>query len=489
MTALDPKLLEAAAASLIAGRSRGAPPLDALFGAAAEGRALDALALAGQARRFRRPAPPETFDEADLVEDARAIVSDEARGLMLRLLTGKGADPQEAPARAIAFALEAKRLRPHPFDLPRLEAFVRAHAELLGATVLAWTTRGEEPRPSHFEPDAVDESNWLTVAPFRQAQFIARVRARDPNLARDMVAAAFPSLKADARARLLETLAAGLSEADEPFLESLAGDRAPKVKELAARLLTALPGSEGLQKQIDDFASRIKISKAGIPLRPTALELETPADVPAHFVHLWAAAAMSPFPLDRLAAHFSMSIDEICAAAKDDTPLLLALAVGAMREKRAELLAGLIRQAPLSWHFVVEQAIERNYENFSRRFNWPFFGRPDFLCAPEEVEPMCAALLQPEFWEMAPQPAAFRPLQTMLCGALPESVARKLLEAKFWREMLAKEEPDALTLTALASLTPKALRSQIRDQFSRAAPGYAARALLALDCLDSLDAP
>jgi len=489
MTALNPKWLDAAAAGLVAGRARGALPLEELFGSAAEGLALDALALAGQARRFMRPAPPASFDATVAVEDGRAIVSNEARGLMLRLLSGKGADPQEAPARAVAFALQAKKLRPHPFDLPRLDAFARAHADLLGAAALAFATpRGEEAR-SFFEADAVDESNWRTVAPSQQAGFIARLRAREPEKARELVVAAFPSCKAEARARLLEALAAGLSEADKPFLESLAGDRAPKVKELATRLLAALPGSEAGQKLLADFASRVKISKAGLLSRRSVVKLEPPANVAGAYVDLWAATATSPLPLDGLAAHFSLSVEALCSAAQEDEALSKAFAICALREGRAELLASSMRAAPGAWIFVAQQAIERGYEQAARQFNWPIHTETALAFEPAEAAALCAALLQPELWDEAPHAHAFRPIQTLLGGPLPPSVAGRLLGSKFWRALVAGEEPDAALLACLSALTPKELRSRMRADLANAPAAQAARALLALDCLDSLDAP
>src|SRR5262249_24550712 len=64
-----------------------------------------------------------------------------------------------------------------------------------------------------------------------------------PDLARELLAATWAGEKADDRATFLGTFEAGLSMADEPFLEGVLDDRSKEVRRAAAPLLTRLPDS------------------------------------------------------------------------------------------------------------------------------------------------------------------------------------------------------------------------------------------------------
>ena len=58
---------------------------------------------------------------------------DAARPLMRKLVGDKEGLASDIASLALADACEHRRIRPHPFDLPRLAAFIKAHNELLGA--------------------------------------------------------------------------------------------------------------------------------------------------------------------------------------------------------------------------------------------------------------------------------------------------------------------------------------------------------------------
>jgi hypothetical protein len=76
-----------------------------------------------------------------------------------------------------------------------------------------------------------------------RGQVLSRWRRSDPNEARDRLAEVFAKEKPKDRTSLLEKLEAGLSAADEPFLETCLADRSSSVVQAAARLLTRLPES------------------------------------------------------------------------------------------------------------------------------------------------------------------------------------------------------------------------------------------------------
>src|SRR6185295_1618188 len=161
MSADDPAL-EQLTRSFLLGTARNPAPVTAaltrLAGSTAAPHELTALALLGQRIRFRKLGPPPAASEAATIADPRAIVPDAVRAPMRRLLGGKdGAD--DVAGLALADACQRRRLRPHPFDLPRLAGFVKHHGDRLGATAAAWSERGvavQQPT-SYFDADAIDE--------------------------------------------------------------------------------------------------------------------------------------------------------------------------------------------------------------------------------------------------------------------------------------------------------------------------------------------
>ncbi len=250
MTVLDERTADALARSFVLGTARhplpagtGLEPADGRKGAAAE---LAALALVGQRLRFRRHGPPPAPDAAVPVEDRRRIVPDAARPLMRRLVAAKGASATDIAALSLADCCRRLGLRPHPFDLPRLSAFAKAHADALGAYAAAFVSRGDEESRGangYFDAETLDAGNWSSGRPAARAEFIRAMRGREPDRARELVEASFSSDPAPIRARLLEALARNLSMADAPFLESLEKDRAPSVRETAQSLLKRIPGT------------------------------------------------------------------------------------------------------------------------------------------------------------------------------------------------------------------------------------------------------
>src|SRR5262249_43995663 len=144
--------------------------------------------------------------------------------------------------------------------------------------------RGEEadrqPR-SYFDADVLDETNWTSARPAARAAFIASLRASEPDRARALVEASFATDAAPVRARLLGALARGLSATDVPFLESLAKDRAPSVRDEAQRLLKCIPGTPAAESRLRDLVARTQVSTAGLLRRRKTLVLERPANLPA----------------------------------------------------------------------------------------------------------------------------------------------------------------------------------------------------------------
>jgi hypothetical protein len=94
------------------------------------------------------------------------------------------------------------------------------------------------------DADAADGAEvWEFGAAGHRRDHLARLRARDPAAARELLAASWAQETPDDRALFLAVLADGLAAADEPFLDRALDDRRAAVRDLAADLLVRLPGS------------------------------------------------------------------------------------------------------------------------------------------------------------------------------------------------------------------------------------------------------
>src|SRR5262249_9631684 len=112
--------------SLITGTSRHALPRDVVRPSVPTSDAvLEMLSLVGPALRVERPRTPDSFTIEPEIRDERKILADPLRRPLIRLLAVKNST--DHPARALARAFDRMRLRPHPFDLPLMDGFVRSH--------------------------------------------------------------------------------------------------------------------------------------------------------------------------------------------------------------------------------------------------------------------------------------------------------------------------------------------------------------------------
>jgi hypothetical protein len=492
MTMIDDPAAEALARSFLLGTSRNpvaAGVLQNLVSIAGPAFELTALALVGQRMRFRRHGPPPQPDTTTPIDDPRKIVPDAARPLMRRLLGGKDGSASDTAALALADTCHRRRLRPHPFDLPRLTAFVRAHGEALGPGAAAWAERNQEneTRPAgYFDADAIDASNWTLARPAARVEFIAAIRGREPDRARELVAAGFAKDPAPVRARLLDAFARGLSQADVPFLEGLAKDRAPTVRERALQLLKYVPGTAHAESRVRDLVARTKISTAGLLRRRATLTLELPVNLQTMSAaasageagRRWAADEYAGIGLDAAAAAFGLSVEAMIAAAADDAPLRALFARQASIEHRFDLLGRIVReQAADAWIEAIGTSGGASHAALEL---------PDDAA----IERWCDAALAPDLWPTLPAPVQLDRLYGFLRRPLPLQKAGELLRSQaFARLSDAASSPGAIgaLCLAIAVLSPSSLRSDLREAFAALPRDETARALLFLDCLALLD--
>jgi hypothetical protein len=489
MMLADERTVEALTRSFLLGTARHTLPPEALDGLSATGTPTDeltALALLGQRMRFRRPGPTRSSDGVAPVEDARAIVPDAARPLMRRLVGARDGSASDIAALAVADACHRGKLRPHPFDLPRLDAFAKAHGECLGARAIAWAARAEtvaEGVATYFDADAIDETNWTMARPAARAAFIKATRAREPDRARALVEAGFGNDPAPVRARLIHALAPGLSAADAPFLESLAKDRAPSVREGAQQLLRRIPGSAFTESRLQDLITRTKASTSGLLRRRRVLSLEPPANLQqaphpasaATAARRWAVETYAGLPLDAIAAAFGLSLIELIEAAADDSALLALLAHQASIENRCDVLARIVREhAADAWIDALG----------------PDDAGVETIASETAVEQWCEAAVAPALWPALPHPADLDRLYAFLRRPMPDPQARGLLDSPAFAAIGSSPAPTVgLLAVTIAALMPAALRSELRTACVSSWAEQTTRAVLLLDCLALLDPP
>jgi hypothetical protein len=152
---------------------------------------------------------------------------------------GYAAPPESLPA-----LLDAARGRT---DLrPAALAFGGPRALWLAALNQEWrfalrsTPSGGLPGPE--ETDQV-QRQWQEGLFAERVALLTRLRDRSPATARELLAATWPTERAEDRLMFLDALRTGLEPADEAFLEQALSDRSRNVRATAAELLSALPGS------------------------------------------------------------------------------------------------------------------------------------------------------------------------------------------------------------------------------------------------------
>jgi hypothetical protein len=109
-----------------------------------------------------------------------------------------------------------------------------------------------------------DPAVWQTGSRGARRSWLAGLRHRDPAAARDLLAAGWPGEAGDVREELLGVLAAGLSGADEPFLEAALDDRTSSVREVAAGLLAAIPSSAFNARGVGRAAGALRVERRAL---------------------------------------------------------------------------------------------------------------------------------------------------------------------------------------------------------------------------------
>ena len=292
--------------SALLGTERQRPPLPAAGGGAAGGAAggamtetlsrlpaaepdaalLGAAAVVSTCRRAGY-VPPRDESAGAPPADADDLPQTSPRSAQhLRVILSEKRDllPEWAAA-----AAEAGRRAPDVV-LPQLLEVARTSRELrhvlqpvlgrrgrwLAAQRSEWSfaAAGGDPESGADAHDA--DALWQTGERAARLSLLTGLRRTNPTRARLLLETTWAQESADDRGRFLAAFAAGLSPADEPFLENALGDRGKEVRRTAVDLLARLPTSQLVRRMIDRATPLL----AWKPGKKPAIEVTLPSAYP-----------------------------------------------------------------------------------------------------------------------------------------------------------------------------------------------------------------
>ncbi|RDG37747.1 hypothetical protein DVH02_12875 [Streptomyces corynorhini] len=221
----------------------------------------------------RRPLPEAAGRRlVQLLDDRSAPSGGGRRGatpdlgeLLPQWLTAANQHGYRAPADALPALLDAARART---DLrPQTLLFAGGRGRWLAGLNPEWKfalrgAPGGARLPGLQDAGAVHRL-WEEGLFAERIALLSAVRAEDAETARTLLATTWATERAEDRLMFLDSLRAGLSAADEPFLEKALSDRSRNVRSTAAELLSALPGSAFARRMAARASTCVSMDRTG----------------------------------------------------------------------------------------------------------------------------------------------------------------------------------------------------------------------------------
>lgn len=459
LTGIEPDRLSRA---FLLGSARGA-----LDGEAKGRDPLTLLALLSQRLRFSRRGLPRLVPTGRRLPPSPVpITPPPIRAALLRLFESTSRnEPQDLTSAGLQAVVTAG-FRLHPFDLPRLATRLAGKQELLGPveqSYLAFHRSRSEPAEETGRETELTSDNWTTASKQRRLEFIRALRLSDPDAARGLIEQAFSTLRAPVRAELVGVLALRLTPADRPFLEGLAGDRAPLVRAAVSGILAQIPGSEAYASRLREALAMISLTRAGLLKTRKTIKVTPPS-----------------LPEDQIEAALRERLRGVSL-----TAILSALNVPVAELER--LIDGVDHHTAvcLLWASLAEGNLDQ-VAAVAVRSGLPI---TDILAAIEpDLEPVPIAarrvlirkLLDVAGLAATAAPLDFARLRSLLGGPLDEPQAGDLLDAATWESMAVRAQAievplqAAALVAAAAALIPASRGALLRSRLAPLPPDIAA---------------
>lgn len=411
--------------------------------------ALQTLSLAAQRKRHRRHAGVgATSVKTRLHEDPRPLIPDAARKPLTRLGTSLPKDGWSQLGSAIFDRLDARGVRLHPFDFPKLEGLLQACPDRLGPAERVWLgLRRNTEQQAPADTSSNSESDWALLPKAQKAAAIRQLRSKDASAARGWVERHLATAPADVRAALVEALEVGLDPDDTPLLERLVKeDRAASVREAALEHLSATRGTEPYNAKLAKAVTVIETNKTRLGRRTMKLNaaelnklLDLPANAPTGTRSLAAADKLhrmfKNLAFSDVARALSVSPADLAGALTLDDGLAGPLAIAGLTEGDPTVAGKL---AP---HLAKMSLYELVSKFGQLLLNLPQTERVKIL------ETLAPNILQ---WRWAFE---LQWLGRMAGGLVSDALARKLLSGGVWKSAEAPSI-DATTYATFASVMP-----------------------------------
>jgi hypothetical protein len=215
------------------------------------------------------PCPPETRPEVPAAAAAR----------LAEILT----DRPEVLTEWLTLAVAHGARVPHALlpDLLDYAALSAAHVEDLviqvGGERLGWLAALNDDSDWQFAAACDPEERLALGTRAQRAHALRIIRRQDPRRGRALLIQALATESGESRAVLLATLRDGLAQDDEPILEEALRDARKEARQIAVRLIRAIPDSRFGQR----WSARVR---QVIELRGARLHIRAPADAEADWI-------------------------------------------------------------------------------------------------------------------------------------------------------------------------------------------------------------
>lgn len=140
----------------------------------------------------------------------------------------------------------------------------------------SWHRAGELHEDS-YEFDTINADNWDGWMPAERRAALSLLRRKRPEDARKLVAEKVPSLPAEERLRIIQTLGPSLGTEDRALLEGFTNDRSGKVRQLVAQYLARIGAAEDEAAEVAEYAEFFSVAKRRVRggYKVTAKRLKT----------------------------------------------------------------------------------------------------------------------------------------------------------------------------------------------------------------------
>jgi hypothetical protein len=162
-------------------------------------------------------------------------------------------------------ALIAAQQRVPDEHLPAVLQLGKARARLRATIIAAIGQRGlwlaQQNTDWSYVAGEIDVAEWHTATHVARLALLKKMRATNPDEARDLLTATWKEDSPKERAEFLATFHPNLSADDETFLEAALDDRSTLVRRAAADLLSYLPDSAFVQRMIERAQPLLSFTK------------------------------------------------------------------------------------------------------------------------------------------------------------------------------------------------------------------------------------